>query len=171
MKRLEKAKTWYDAQLSRLKHIQELSDKHDQQPHLRGLLGDLVRLKKGGERNAKFKEEREDLNRVALVGLFAAFEADFKESFIDYIAKRSRMSNEQVENTLPDTISTWLAMYRILEPQNFAEPSWKEIIRIRDERNRLAHEGFHQPIAPTSPEKVYEALMKPLQNLAAKVQN
>lgn len=109
MKRLEKAKAWYDTQLSRLKHIQELSDKHDQQPHLRGLLGDLVRLKKGGERNAKLREEREDLNRVALVGLFAAFEADFNESFSDYIVKRSGMSNEQVDDTLPDTISTRLA--------------------------------------------------------------
>lgn len=171
MKRLEKAKTWYDAQRSRLEHIQELSHEHDQQPHLRALLGDLLRLKKGGERNAKFKEERENLYRIALVGLFAAFEADFREGFIDYIVKRSGMSNEQVENTLPDTISTWLAMYRILEPQSFSESLWKQITRIRDERNRLAHEGFHQPITHTSPEDAYDALKKPLQNLAAKVQN
>lgn len=167
MNQLEKAKEWYDAQLSRLKHIQQLSEEHDQETHLRALLGDLLRVKKG-DRKVRLKEEREDLYRVALMRLFAGFEADFKEGFFEYIGKRSGMSHKQVAETLPDAISTWLVMYRVLEPQSFSESLLGQINRIRDERNRLAHGGFHQSLAHTSPDEAYGALRQPLETLAAK---
>jgi len=54
MTRLDKAKAWFDGQLARLKHIQQLSEDHDQQPHMRGLLADLLPLKKG-ERKARLR--------------------------------------------------------------------------------------------------------------------
>lgn len=100
MKRLENAKAWYDGQLSRLKHIQQLSEEHDQQPHLRELLGELLKYKKG-DRKALLKHEREDLYRLALMRLFAGFEADFKDSFLDYLALRGGLSRKELEETLP----------------------------------------------------------------------
>ncbi|MBK8257861.1 MAG: hypothetical protein IPK82_34985 [Polyangiaceae bacterium] len=165
MNRLNSAKAWYDAQLARLKHIQELSEEHDQEAHLRALLGDLLRVKKG-ERKVRLKEEREDLYRIALMRLFAGFEADFKEGFFEYVAKRTGMSHRQVADTLPDAVSTWLVMYRVLEPQRFSESLLGQINRIRDERNRLAHGGFHQAIVHTSPDEAYGALRLPLETLA-----
>jgi hypothetical protein len=96
MTRLLKAKEWFDGQLARLQHIQQLSEDHDQQPHLRGLLADLLPLKKG-ERKLRLKEEREDLYRVALMRLFAAFEADFRESFLAYIESRGGEPGRIVE--------------------------------------------------------------------------
>ena len=161
MNRLEQARAWYQGQLSRLKHIQQLSEERDQDAHLRDLLGDLLPLKKG-ERKVKLKEEREDLYRLALMRLFAGFEADFKEHFFGYIAQRSGMALKQVEGTLPDAISTWLVMYRVLEPQRFSGSSLGQINRIRDERNRLAHGGFHQAFGHTSPDEAYSALKQPL---------
>ncbi|KYF66038.1 hypothetical protein BE11_20475 [Sorangium cellulosum] len=169
MNHLDKARAWYDAQLSRLKHIQELSEEHDQETHLRALLGDLLRLRKG-ERKVRLQQEREDLYRVALMRLFAGFEADFKDGFFEYIANRSGMSKKQVTETLPDAISTWLVMYRVLEPQSFSESLMGQINRIRDERNRLAHGGFHQEFAHTTPDEAYGALRQPLKTLAAKAQ-
>jgi hypothetical protein len=80
------------------------------------------------------------------------------------------MSNKQIAETLPDAISTWLVMYRVLEPQSFSESLLGQINRIRDERNRLAHGGFHQALALTSPDEAYGALRQPLETLAAKAQ-
>jgi hypothetical protein len=162
MTRLDKAKAWYDGQLNRLKHIQQLGEEHDQQPHLRGLLGDLLPLKKG-ERKARLKEEREDLYRVALMRLFAAFEADFREGFLTYIEGRAGFSREELEQTLPDTSSTWLVMYQVLEARAFSKSLLGQINRIRDERNRLAHGGFHQEVVHTSPDEAYHALRSVLQ--------
>jgi hypothetical protein len=169
VKRLEDAKSWYDGQLSRLKHIQQLSEEHDQQPHLRELLGDLLKCNKG-ERKARIKHEREDLYRLALMRLFAGFEADFKDGFLSYIERRGGLSRKDIEETLPDAISTWLLMYQVLEPQTFSKSLFGQINRIRDERNRLAHGGFHQRIAHTSPEEAYGALRRLLQVLDAEVQ-
>jgi len=162
MTRLLKAKEWFDGQLDRLQHIQQLSEDHDQQPHLRGLLADLLPLKKG-ERKLRLKEEREDLYRVALMRLFAAFEADFRESFLAYIESRGGLSRKELEETLPDAISTWLVMYQVLEARTFSRSLLGQINRIRDERNRLAHGGLHQEIAHTSPDDVYRALHTALQ--------
>lgn len=61
-------------------------------------------------------------------------------------------------------------MYQVLEPQTFSKSLFGQINRIRDERNRLAHGGFHQAIVPTSPEEVYRVLRDLLQVLDAKVQ-
>jgi hypothetical protein len=170
VKWLEDAKAWYDGQLSRLKHIQQLSEEHDQQPHLRELLGDLLQRKKV-DRKALLKHEREDLYRLALMRLFAGFEADFKDGFLDYIKLRGGLSRKELQETLPDAISTWLVMYQVLEPQTFSKSLFGQINRIREERNRLAHGGFHQAIAHTSPEEVYRALRHLLQVLDAKVQS
>lgn len=95
MNGLDSAKRWFEGELARLRHVQELSENHDQEPHLRELLGALLRLKKG-ERKLWFKAEREDL---------------------------------------------------------------------------LAHGGFHQNIAHTSPEDAYDVLRRALQLLAQSQSN
>lgn len=169
MNRLENAKTWYESQLARLKHIQQLSEEHDQEVHLRELLGDLLRLRKG-DRKARLKQEREDLYRLALMRLFAGFEADFRDAFLLYAEGRGGVSRKDLEENLPDAISTWLIMYQLLEPKAFPRSLFGQINRIRDERNRLAHGGFHQTIAHTSPDEAYAALRQPLEVLSAKAQ-
>lgn len=165
MNRLENAREWYESQLSRLKHIQQLSEEHDQDPKLRDLFGPLLKLKKP-DRKIRLQAERNDLYRMALMRLFAGFEAEFKAHFFEYIAQRSGMTRKQVEETLPDAISTWLVMYRVLEPRKLSESLLGRINRIRDERNRLAHSGFHQDFAHTSPDDVYHALRAPLETFS-----
>jgi hypothetical protein len=170
MNGLDSAKTWFEGELARLRHVQDLSENHDQQPLLRELLGDLLRLKKG-ERKLRFKAEREDLHRLALMRLFAGFESDFRQGFLSYLRTRSGLSEQELEETLPDAISIWLTIYRVLETRTFPKSLLGQLNRIRDERNRLAHGGFHQNIAHTSPEDAYEVLRRALQLLAQSQNN
>ena len=62
-------------------------------------------------------------------------------------------------------------MYQLLEPQTFSKSLFGQINRIRDERNRLAHGGFHQAIVHTSPDDAYAVLRQPLEVLSAKAQS
>jgi hypothetical protein len=108
MNGLDSAKTWFEGELARLRHVQDLSENHEEQ---------------------------------------------------------------ELEKTLPDAISIWLTIYRVLETQSFPSSLLGQLNRIRDERNRLAHGGFHQDIAHTSPEDAYEVLRRALQLLAQSQSN
>ena len=171
MTRLNAAKIWVDKQLQRLQHIQDLSTTHDQEPHLRPLLKDLLHLTKG-RRKQHLKTEREGLYRVALVRMFSSFEADFREAFLEYLRHMGGLESEQLKELMQSSmsVSTLLAVFRSLEPEQFSKSHYGEVGRIREERNRLAHGGFAEDLAVTGPSEVHDALRRLLQILARRVE-
>src|SRR3954469_23789397 len=83
MSRLEAAKEWYESRLQSLAVIDDWMRERPVVPAvLQPLVQDFCDRKQGRER---FKREREDLKRVALIRIFSGFEADFRERFSTWL--------------------------------------------------------------------------------------
>lgn len=171
MSRLEEARTWYEDRRQALAVIDEWMRERPAVPAvLRPLVQEYQDKKQGRER---FKREREDLKRVALVRIFSGFEADFRERFPTWLKSKldtlhPSQSGERradaIRAALPDSIELSLGLFRALEPRfSGSEKGWLDALRAF--RNSVLHGGFPDVDVKEDPEQAYEHLQRILRHL------
>jgi hypothetical protein len=139
---------------------------------LRPLLDGYWRLPKK-QAIEKFKEEREDVRRIALIRLFSGFEADFQRCFAQQLksawdtldpAGTPNRRGEGILEVLPNSIEVCLRLFQKLEPRfSGSEKDWLD--RFRGWRNDVIHGGFIEPVKD-DPDNVYHRLKRILSLLA-----
>jgi hypothetical protein len=171
MSRLEAAKEWYE---SRLQSLAVIDDWMRERPVVPAVLQPLVQdfrdRKQGRER---FKREREDLKRVALIRIFSGFEADFRERFPTWLktkfdalhpAQSAERKAEAIRAALPDSIKSCLGLFRAFEPRfSGSEDGWLKT--LREFRNDVVHGGFADLDVKEDPVQAYEHLRRILRHL------
>ncbi|XYH98879.1 hypothetical protein ACMHYB_03700 [Sorangium sp. So ce1128] len=171
MNRLEAAKAWYESRLQSLTVIDEWMRERPGVPAvIRPLVQDFQDRKQGRER---FKKEREDLKRVALIRIFSGFEADFRERFPTWLkakldavdpAQSAERKSEVIRSALPDSIESCLSLFRALEPRfSGSDKGWIDTLRAF--RNSVVHGGFPDIDVKEDPVQAYEQLRRILRYL------
>lgn len=171
MSRLDAAKAWYEGRVQSLAVIDEWMRERPVVPAvLRPLVQDYQDRKQGRER---FRREREDLKRLALIRIFSGFEADFRERFPTWLkTKLDTLSPAQsverkasvIRDALPDSIEACLSLFRALEPRfSGSDKGWLDTLRAF--RNSVMHGGFPDLDVKEDPEQAYEQLRRILQHL------
>jgi hypothetical protein len=148
--RLEAAKGWYDQQVARLSAIDSwvhAGRKSPEEGALRRLVDECVRLSKA-DAFGKLKAERGDVQRVALIRLFAGFEADFRLTFAAFLVRPHRgLDVEDVRSALPPSMEHVAFLAQSLEPR-FAKSDKNWLDGFRGFRNELMHYGFAEKEVP-----------------------
>lgn len=162
MSRLEVAKVWYDRQIVRLTAVDtwvRAGKKLPAEETLPAVVAEYTPLAKKLAFE-KLKAEREDIQRVALIRLFAGFEADFRQAFATALVRhRKELDVEQVRDALPQSIDLVTNLARSFEPRFTGEDKgWLD--GLRGFRNKLMHQGFEEMEVPTryEPVQVYTKL-------------
>jgi hypothetical protein len=169
--RLEAAKVWYEGRLQSLTVIDEwMRERPVVTAVLRPLVQDFQDKKQGRER---FKREREDLKRVALIRIFSGFEADFRERFPTWLktkldtlhpAQSVERKADTIRAALPDSIESCLGLFRALEPRfSGSDKGWLDTLRAF--RNSVVHGGFPDIDVKEDPQQAYEQLRRILRHL------
>jgi hypothetical protein len=169
--RLESAKAWYESRLQSLTVIDEWMRERPVVPAvLRPLVQDFHDKKQGRER---FKREREDLKRVALIRIFSGFEADFRERFPAWLktkldalhpAQSTERKADVIRAALPDSIESCLSLFRALDPRfSCSDKGWLDTLRAF--RNSVVHGGFPDIDVKEDPIQAYEQLGRILRHL------
>jgi hypothetical protein len=164
--RLEAAKEWYEAQQQALAAIDEwMRGRPDVPRVLMPLVKDYYDKKAGRER---FKQERAELNRIALVRLFAGFEADFRARFSVWLKIKldtvhpdpsAQRTLEGIASALPDSIESCLILFRSFEPRfHGSQKLWLD--KLRKYRNEVMHGGFAEIESNEDPISAYESLKR-----------
>lgn len=163
MTRLDAALDWYKAKKRYLMAISDcMRDRPPVSAQLLPLIGAYLDKTNGRE---IFRREQADVEREALVRLFAGFEADFRDGYAIWLQRVTEIARpdptpariaETIRATLPDSIEQCLKMFRALEPRfHGSEKNWLD--KLRAYRNDVMHSGF-APIEPK--EDPMEAYLK-----------
>lgn len=174
MSELDSAWRWYETQRTRLKAVDDLirDGRSLIMPELEALLRDFTSLPLKA-RLAKLKAERDDLNRMAFVRLFAGFEADFRVAFAGRLrATRAAQnanttdSQDAVLHALGESIKFVMGLHATLDPRDLSKSALGRVSDMRMTRNALVHEGFADR-AVDDPATIYGDLKRVLQPFAA----
>lgn len=159
MSRLDDALAWYGARLAALTAIHTwIREGRPDAPQVAPFLAGYVRLSKG-DALKELAHEREDLQRMALIRLFSAFEADFRVALAAHLKRAcdalspggtSPRNAGIIEAALPDSVELSLALYRALEP-SFSGSDKGHLDKLRGFRNDLLHGGFDDLIVKDDP--------------------
>ncbi len=171
MSRLAAAKEWYEARQQGLVCIEDwMRDRQDVPRALAPLVRDFYDKKLGRE---QIKRERAELKRLALVRLFAGFEADFRSQFSLWMKLKLDVAHpdpsgirtqDGIARALPDSIEACLLMFRSYEPKfHGSEKNWLD--KLRAYRNDVMHGGFAEIDPVEEPLDAYENLKRILSYL------
>lgn len=171
MSRLEAAKEWYEARLGALMAIEDwMRDRPDVPKVLQPVVKDFYDKKLGRE---QIKRERAELKRLALVRLFAGFEADFRERLCMWLVAKLNIAHpdpsglrsaQGISTALPDSIESCVTLFRSLEPRfQGSDKNWLD--KLRAYRNDLMHSGFPDIEPAEEPMRAYESLKRILAHL------
>lgn len=166
MSRLGAAKDWYEARQQTLLAIEDwMRDRPDVPKVLTPIVRDFYDKKLGRD---QIKRERAELKRLALVRLFAGFEADFRTQFCLWLKSKLDKAHpdpsgmrtaEGIAKALPDSIEACLTLFRSLEPQfHGSEKNWLD--KLRAYRNDVMHGGFAEIEPAEEPMQAYESLKR-----------
>jgi hypothetical protein len=171
MNRLDAAREWYRVQDRRLLAIDNWMRERPPVPkQLNALIAPYYDKKLGRE---LLKRERIEIERMALVRLFADFEAAFRDSFALWLKTKIDIACPDprglrtaigIHNVLPDSIDACLNMFRSLEPKFLgSEKNWLD--KLRAFRNDVMHGGFAEVDPVGDPVEAYENLTRILSYL------
>lgn len=160
MSRLRAAKDWYDQQLAWLDAVDSWIRAGKKQPEdtsLRDVMMEYASLKDRDARE-RLRVRREDAQRMALIRLFAGFEADFKRIFVTFLVHRHEGSIPgNVRDALPKSIAVMLVIARSLEPRfSGSDKGWVD--GLQGFRNDIMHGGFENLPVKYDPSEAYEKL-------------
>lgn len=171
MSRLDEAMAWYESRRQVLRVIDEwMRDRPVVPSVLLPFVQEFQDKKHGRER---FKREREDVKRLALIRIFSGFEADFRERFPVWLktkldtlhpSQSGDRRTDAIRSALPDSIELCLGLFRALEPRfSGSEKGWLDA--LRSFRNSVLHGGFQDIEVREDPEQAHQQLQRILQHL------